>query len=229
MASRLSWELCPGVVSSLDVALSLIQLRICLYTQGRHREIRGVREGNGVREELSRHIWVDGTHGESSLEGPAVSPSFFCMLFAALNVPQHFLICYCKIHISIYPFSSSLSHLYFLFLPHQCILYSLQSPPCVSKAIPDVAVQAPIAFCHFFFFQPLLQEVGPFGKKERGVKEGSRRVQGCDERGKTKLYYWHSDISYHMCACVKFQLHGWINACRQDQELLLEHNYRSLI
>lgn len=75
--------------------------------------------------------------------------------------------------IHFYPSSSSLPHLYFLFLPHQSTLYSPQSPPPLSKAIPDVAVRAPIAFSHFF--QPLLQEVGPFGKRK---EERSKRVIG---------------------------------------------------
>lgn len=57
------------------------------------------------------------------------------------------------------------------------------------------------------FFQPLLQEVGPFGKKERGTKEESRRVQGSTERGKTKMYYQHTHISYHMCARAQTQAH----------------------
>lgn len=90
-----SWAsagLCPGVVSSLDVAHSLIQLRICLFTWRRHKEIRGVREGESVREELSSHIWVDGTHGESTLELSSVSLHFFCTLSPALYVPQLFLI-----------------------------------------------------------------------------------------------------------------------------------------
>ncbi len=42
--------------------------------------------------------------------------------------------------IHLYPSSSSLPHLYFLFLPHQSTLYSPLSPPPLSKAIPDVAV-----------------------------------------------------------------------------------------
>lgn len=79
-----STGLCPGVVSSLDVAHSLIQLGICLFTQGRHKEIRGVRDGERVREELSSHIWVDGTHGESTLEWSAVSPHFSSTLSPAL-------------------------------------------------------------------------------------------------------------------------------------------------
>lgn len=77
----------PAVVSSLDVAHLLIQLGICLFTQGRRKEIRGVREGERVGEELSSHIWVDGTHGEST----AVSPHFSCTLSPALDVPQLFL------------------------------------------------------------------------------------------------------------------------------------------
>lgn len=75
--------------------------------------------------------------------------------------------------IHLYPSSSSLPHLYFLFLPHQSTLYSPLSPPPLSKAIPDVAVRAPIAFCHFF--QPPLQEVGPFGKRK---EERRKRVIG---------------------------------------------------
>lgn len=103
----LSWAsagLCPGVVSSLDVAHSLIQLGICLFTRGRHKEIRGVREGERFREELSSHIWVDGTHGESTLEWSAVSPHS-CTLSPTLYVPQLFLIYFSKLYLllSFYP------------------------------------------------------------------------------------------------------------------------------
>lgn len=103
--SRASAGLCPGVVSSLDVAHSLIQLGICLFTLGRHKEIRGVREGERVREELSSHIRVDGTHGESTLEWSAVSPHFSCTLSPALYVPQPFLFYSSEIHLplSLYP------------------------------------------------------------------------------------------------------------------------------
>lgn len=95
----------PGVVSSLDVAHSLIELGICLFTRGRHKEIRGVREGDQVREELSSHIWFDGTHGKSTLEWSAVSPHFSCTLSSALHVPQPFLFYSSKIHLprSLYP------------------------------------------------------------------------------------------------------------------------------
>ncbi|KAK5930899.1 hypothetical protein CgunFtcFv8_027098 [Champsocephalus gunnari] len=82
--SRASAGLCPGVVSSLDVAHSLIRLSIGLFTRGSHKEMQGGRELERGREELSSHIWVDGTHGESTSERSAVSPNFSCALPSAL-------------------------------------------------------------------------------------------------------------------------------------------------
>lgn len=171
----MSTGLCPGIVSSLDVAHSLIQPGICLFTWGRHKEIRGVREGEKFREELRSHIWVDGTHGESTLEWSAVSPRFSCKPSPALYVPQPFLICSSKIttlcpSFHLYPSSSSLPHLNFVFLPHQITMYSLQSPPLLSKAIPDVALWAPIAFCHFFILS--YRKWAPFRKK--GIRDEGR-------------------------------------------------------
>lgn len=43
----------PGIVSSLDVAHSVIEQGICLFTWGRHKEILGVREGE---RELGRNL-----------------------------------------------------------------------------------------------------------------------------------------------------------------------------
>lgn len=98
ISGRLSTGLCPSLVSSLDVAHSLIQPEICLFTLGRHTEIRGVREGERVREELSSHIWVDGTHGESTLQWSGFFRHFFFTASSAFHVPQSFLVYFRKIH-----------------------------------------------------------------------------------------------------------------------------------
>lgn len=117
--------LCPGVVSSLDVAHSLIHFGICPFTLGRRKEIQGVKEGERVREELSNHIWVDGTHGEST----AVSPHFSCTLIPGLYVLQPFLFYSSENPPPQFPPSRTIPPLHFLFLPHQSTLYPLQSPP----------------------------------------------------------------------------------------------------
>ena len=83
----------------------------------------------------------------------------------------------------------------FYFLLHPSTLYSLQSPPPLSKAIPDVAVWAPIAFCHFFFSTSVTGS-GPLWKKGKGEqRKRVERVQGSTVRGKIEMY---CHISSHM-------------------------------
>lgn len=163
---RASAGLCPGVVSSLDVAHSLIQLEFCLFARGRHKEIRGVRERERVREELSSHIWVDGTHGESTLEWSAVSPHFSCILSP---VPQLFLIYSSKIHLPSIPLSTSIPPLP-LFIISTFYFYPIRAPYTLSSLLPLRPKRSQMLQCErqsrsVIFFQPLLQEVGPFWKK----------------------------------------------------------------
>lgn len=189
------------------MAHSPIQPGICLFTQGRHKEIRGVREGERVREELSSHIWVDGTHGGINF-GVVWSFSPFLLhnrsCFLCSSTFPCLLLRNSPPSVHVYPSASSLSHLYFLFLPHRSTLYSLRSPPSPSKAIPDVAVWAPIAFCHFFFnlcyrkWAPLLKK-----KKKKRKEEQRKRVVGfreaLGERLMTKMYFQNSRLSFHSC------------------------------
>lgn len=78
----------------------------------------------------------------SGLQFLPSSPAYSLLLCMFLNPSSSTLAKFTSLYPSIhlYPSSSSLPHLYFLFLPHQSTLYSLQSPPPLSKAIPDVAV-----------------------------------------------------------------------------------------
>lgn len=180
-ASRQSPGLCPAVVSSLDVAHSVIHFGICPFTLGRRKEIQGVKEGERVREELSNHIWVDGTHGEST----ALSPLFSCMLIPGLYVLQPFLFYSSKIHLpnSLHPgqfhFSTfcfypvgghdSLSSLLLLALNRsQMLQYERQLPSVI------------------FFFSATVTGSGPL--LEKGKRNERRKVRGFKgaQRGKNK-------------------------------------------
>lgn len=134
---RLSAGLCPSLVSSLDVAHSLIQPEFCLFTLGRHKEIRGVREGKRVREELSSHIWVDGTHGESTLQWSGFFfRHFFFTASSAFHVPQSILVYFCKIH---FPLSlcHPLSFLLFSFYIYTFYFYPIRLPYTRSSPLPS--------------------------------------------------------------------------------------------
>lgn len=159
-----------------------------------------MREGERVREEPSSHIWVDGTHGESTLEWSGVFPHFFCTLSPALYVPQRFLVYFCKIHL---PLSPSIPPLP-LFLISTFYFYPIRAPYTHSRLLLLRLKRSQMLLYErqsrsviLFFFQRLLQEVGLFGKKERGAKEESRRVQGSTVRGKAEMY---CHISSHIHA-----------------------------
>lgn len=69
----------------------------------------------------------------------------------------------------------------------------------------------------FFFFSLCYRKWAPFGKKERGTKEKSRRVQGSTERGKTEMYNQaHSHLIPHVCTGSNARAH----ACRQHAGFL---------
>lgn len=174
--------LCPGVVSSLDVAHSLIHFGICPFTLGRRKESQGVKEGERVREELSNHIWVDGTHGEST----AVSPHFSCMLSPGRYVLQPFLFDSSEIHLpnSLRPGRFRFST--FCFYPIRAH-YTLSSLLPLGLNRSQMLQHERQLRSVIFFFRPMLQEVGPFGKRKEERKEESHRVQGSTEREEQKL------------------------------------------
>ncbi len=173
-----------------------------------------MREGERVREELSSHIWVDGTHGKSTLEWSAVSPHFFCTLSPALHVPQPFLFCSSKNPPPSIPLSTSIPPLP-LFLISTFYFFPIRAPYTLPCLLPLCLKRSQMLLYErqsrsVIFFQPLLQEVGPFGKKGRGTKEESRRVQGSTERGKTKMYFQHTRISatcVHELKCKRAHMH----------------------
>lgn len=131
--------------SSLDVAQSLIQPMICLFTQGRHKEIKGVLEGERV---LGRNLAA--IYGLMKPIGNQLCTGLKFLLVSSshsptLHVPHCFLVyfsqsSFCLLLYHPHPSSSSLSHLCFLLRPHQNALYWLLAPPPLFKAIPDVAV-----------------------------------------------------------------------------------------
>lgn len=148
------------------------------------------------------------------MEWSVVSPHFFCTLSPALYVflnPSSSTLArstslYPSIHL--YPSSSSLPHLYFLFLPHPSTLYSPQSPPPLSKAIPDVAEWAPIAFCHFFFGL-CYRKWAPFEKRKEERRKRVVGFRGALRKGRPKCN--SSTLTHSHTTCV----HG-LN-CRRAQ------------
>lgn len=118
------------------------------------------------------------------LTSPAHSPAFY--------LPHAF----CSSEINL-PLSTSIPPLP-LFLISTFYFYPIRTPRTLSSLLPlclkrsqmlPFERQSRSVIFFFFFFQPLLQEVGPSGKKERGTREESRRVQGSTRRGETKMYY----------------------------------------
>lgn len=169
------------------MAHSLIHFGICPFTLGRRKAIQGVKEGERVREEHSNHIWVDGTHGEST----AVSSQFSCMLVAGLYVLQPFLFYSSKIHLPNSLCPGQLHFSTFCFYPIR-EHYSLSSLlPLGLNRSQMLQYERQLRSVIFFFFQPLLQEVGPFGKRKEERKEESHRVQGSTEREEQKLPQSH--------------------------------------
>lgn len=208
--------LCPGVVSSLDVAHALIHFGICPFTLGRRKEIQGVKEGERVREELSNHIWVDGTHGEST----PVSPQFSCMLILGLYVLQPF-------------FSSSKIHLPNSLCPGQFQLstfcfYPIRAHYSLSSLLPLGLNRSQMLQYErqlrsvIFFFQPLLQEVGPFGKRKEERKEESHRVQGSTEREEQKLPPSH--LVYLIAHACKSRTQSHTHAFARNMRLSLQRS-----
>lgn len=140
-----------------------------------------MKEGERVREELSNHIWVDGTHGEST----AVSPHFSCTLTPGLYVLQPFLFYSSEIHLpnSLHPGQFCFSTFCF---------YPIRAHYTLSSLLPlrlnrSQMLQHERQLRSVIFFQPMLQEVGPFGKRKEERKEESHRVQGSTEREEQKL------------------------------------------
>lgn len=62
----------------------------------------------------------------------------------------------------------------------------------------------------FFFFQPLLQEVGPFGKRKEERKEESHRVQGSTEREEQNYLHHLLYLITHVCKVTNTEPHSCI-------------------
>lgn len=178
--------LCPGVVSSLDVAHSLIHFGICPFTLGRRKESQGVKEGERVREELSNHIWVDGTHGEST----AVSPHFSCMLTPGLYVLQPFLFDSSEIHLpnSLRPGRFHFSTFCFYPIRARYTLSSLLPLPLNRSQMLQHERQLRSVI---FFFSRCYRKWAPL---EKGKRNERRKVIGFKgaQRGKNKNYHHHT-------------------------------------
>lgn len=178
--------LCPSVVSSLDVAHSLIHFGICPFTLGRRKEIQGVKEGERVREELSNHIWVDGTHGEST----PISPQFSSMLIPGLYVLQPFLFFSSKIHLpnSLCPGQFHFST--FCFYPIRAH-YSLSSLLPVGLNRSQMLQYERQLRSVIFFFSHCYRKWAPL---EKGKRNERRKVIGFKgaQRGKNKNYLHHT-------------------------------------
>lgn len=160
-----------------------------------------MREGKRVREELSSHIWVDGTHGESMLERSASSPEFSCAFSPALYVPQTFLVCSNQIHL---PLSTSNPPLP-LFLISTFYFYPISAPYTLPSLLPLCLKRSQMLLyerqLRSVIFSASVTGSGPLWKKERGTKKESHRVQGSTARGETKKCHQHTHIS-HTCPHV---------------------------
>lgn len=186
----------PSVVSSLDVAHSLIHFGICPFTLGRRKEIQGVKEGERVREELSNHIWVDGTHGEST----PISPQFSSMLIPGLYVLQPFLFFSSKIHLpnSLCPGQFHFST--FCFYPIRAH-YSLSSllPVGLNRS---QMLQYERQLRSVIFFSATVTGSGPLWKKERGTK-GEKLLGSREHReGRTKITSITLSVPHSTCMQV---------------------------
>lgn len=180
--------LCPGVVSSLDVAHSLIHFGICPFTLGRRKEIQGVKEGERVREEHSNHIWVDGTHGEST----AVSPQFSCMLIPGLYVLQPFLFYSSKIHLpnSVWPGQFHFSTFCFYPIRAHCSLCSLL-PLGLNRSQMLQYERQLRSVIFFFFFSHCYRKWAPLEKGKRNEKRKVTGFKGA-QRGKNEKDHNHT-------------------------------------
>lgn len=161
---------------------------ICLFTQGRHKEIKGVLEGERVREELSSHIWVDETHRESTLHWSGVSPSFFfplsysMFLYVSLSTLP-------KVP-SVFPsiISIPLLHLFhvsaFYFDPIRT-LYTRSSllPLCLKRS--QMLLYERQSHSVIFFSSVCYRKWASLEIRKGAAKEESHRVQGSTDRERT--------------------------------------------
>lgn len=141
--------------------------------------------------------------GESTLEWSGVSPHFFFTIAPAFYVPQHFLVYFCEIHL---PLSMSIPPLP-LFLISTFYFYPIGAPYTHSGLLPLRLKRSQMLLYErqsrsVIFFQPLLQEVGPFVKKKKKEEQRKRVVgfrEALGERLMTKMYFQNSRLSFHSC------------------------------